>query len=87
MGKNIVTEEDIIAFLNNVMEEFIATWFMNEFFESFKPIYYKHCNDLINKPEYESVKKILGVEVWEDILPLEQYDKKMLKYKHGDCST
>ena len=61
------------------MEENIKTSLKNEFFESFKPTYYEYCNNLINQPEWESVKKLLGVEKWEDILPPEKYDEKMIK--------
>lgn len=60
------------------MEENNETSFKNEFFEFFKPTYYEYCNNLINQPEWESVKKLLGFEKWEDILPLEKYDEKMI---------
>ena len=61
------------------MEEDVKTLLKNEFFESFKPSYYEYCNNLINQPEWESVKKLLGFEKWEDILPPEKYDEKMIK--------
>ena len=61
------------------MEENTETSFKNEFFESFKSTYYEHCNNLINSPEYDSVKKLLGFEKWEDILPPEKYDKMFIK--------
>ncbi len=65
------------------MEENTETSFKNEFFESFKSTYYEYCNNLINTPEYESVKKLLGFEKWEDILPPEKYDKMLVKNCDG----
>ena len=61
------------------MEENTETSLKNEFFKSFKSAYYEYCNNLINQPEWESVKKLLGFEKWEDILPPEKYDEKMIK--------
>ena len=52
------------------MEEDVKTLLKNEFFKSFKPSYYEYCNNLI---------KLLGFETWEDILPPEKYDEKMIK--------